>query len=61
MAAVGDLTLTSQQLKMTKIGAQVVRHARNITFQLAEVAAKGPMMRAILASIRRLRAPPSCA
>ncbi len=27
----------------------------------AEVAVTGPMVRAILASIRRLRAPPSCA
>jgi IS5 family transposase len=38
-----------------------VRHARAITFQLAEVAFTSPMMRAILAAIRRLRAPPSCA
>ena len=41
-------------------GARVVRHARAITFQLAEVAVTGPMVRAILAAIRRLRAPPSC-
>ena len=32
-----------------------------ITFQLAEVAVTGTMVRAILAAIRRLRAPPSCA
>ena len=36
-------------------------HARAITFQLAEVAVTGPMVRAILAAIRRLRAPPSYA
>jgi hypothetical protein len=46
---------------LIKIGARVVRHARAITFQLAEVAVTGPMVRAILAAIRRLRAPPLCA
>ena len=51
-------SLTSLQLKLIKIGARVVRHARAITFQLAEVAVTGPMVRAILAAIRRLRAPP---
>ncbi len=56
-----DWTLTSLQLKLIKIGARVVRHARAITFQLAEVAVTGPMVRAILAAIQRLRAPPSCA
>jgi len=56
-----DWSLTSLQRKLIKIGARVVRHARAITFQLAEVAVTGPMVRAILAAIRRLRAPPSCA
>jgi hypothetical protein len=55
-----DWSLTSLQLKLIKIGARVVRHARVITFQLAEVAVTGRMVRAILAAIRRLRAPPSC-
>ncbi len=59
--AMGDWSLTSLQLKFIKIGARVVRHARAITFQLAEVAVTGTMVRAILAAIRRLRAPPSCA
>jgi hypothetical protein len=54
-------SLTSLQLKLIKIGARVVRHARAITFQLAEVAVTGPMVRAILAAIHRLRAPPLCA
>ena len=53
--------LSSSELKLIKIGARVVRHARAITFQLAEVAVTGPMVRAILAAIRRLRAPPLCA
>ena len=53
-------SLTSLQLNLTKIEARVVHHARAITFQLAKVAVTGPMVRAILAAIRRLRAPPSC-
>ncbi len=56
-----DWPLTSLQLKLIKIGARVVRRARAITFQLAEAAVTGPMARAILAAIHRLRAPPSCA
>jgi len=48
----------SLRFKLIKIGARVVRHARAITFQLAEVAVTGAMVRAILAAIRRLRAPP---
>ena len=59
--AMADWSLTSLQLKLIKIGARVVRHASAITFQLGEVAVTGPMVRAILAAIRRLRAPPSCA
>ena len=54
-------SLTSLQLKLIKMGARVVRHARAITFQLAEVAITGRMVSAILAAIRRLRAPPLCA
>ena len=56
--AMADWSLTSLQLKLIKIGARVVRHARAITFQLAEVAVTGAMVSAILAAIRRLRAPP---
>jgi hypothetical protein len=59
--AMADWSLTSLQLKLIKIGARVVRHARAITFLLAEVAVTGPMVRTILAAIHRLRAPPSCA
>jgi hypothetical protein len=59
--AMADRSLTSLQLKLIKIGARVVRHARAITFQLAEVAVTGAMVRAIIAAIRRLRAPLSCA
>jgi hypothetical protein len=48
-------------LKLIKIGARVVRNARAIIFQLAEVRVTGHMVRAILATIHRLRVPPSCA
>lgn len=54
-------SLTNLQLKLIEIGARVVRHARAITFQLAEVALTGPMVRPILAAIHRVRAPPLCA
>ena len=59
--AMADWSLTSLQLKLIKIGARMLRHARVIAFQLAEVAVTGPMVMAILAAIRGLRAPPSCA
>ena len=45
--AMADWSLTSLQLKLIKIGTRVVRHARAITFQLAEVAVTGPMVSAI--------------
>jgi len=57
----GQWFLTSLQPKLIKIGARVVRHARAITFQLAEVAVSGPTVHAIFTANRRLRAPPSCA
>jgi len=50
--------LTSLQTRLIKIGARVVRHARAITFQLAEVAVNGDLFNRILAAIQRLRAPP---
>ena len=49
--AMADWSLTSLQLKLIKIGARVVRHARAITFQLAEVAVTGAMVRTILSAI----------
>lgn len=58
--AMDDLFLTSLQLKLIKNGAGGVRHACAITFQLAEVPVTGPMVRAIVAAIHRLRAPPRC-
>ncbi len=54
-----EWSLTSLQLKLIKTGARVVRHARAIIFQLAEVAVSGPMVPAVIAAIQRLRAPPA--
>ena len=51
-------SLTSLQTRLIKIGARVVRHARAIIFQLAEVAVSGDLFNRILAAIHRLRAPP---
>ena len=58
--AMADWSLTKLQLKLIKVGARVLRHARAITLQLAQIEITGPIVRAILAAIRRLRAPPSC-
>ncbi len=55
---IADWSLTSLQTRLIKIGARVVRHARAITFQLAEVAVSGDLFNCILADIQRLRAPP---
>ena len=54
-------SLTGLQLKLIKVGVRVVRHARAIAFQLAEVVVAGSMVRATFAAIHRLRAQPSCA
>jgi hypothetical protein len=41
--------------KLIKIGAKVVRHSRQIVFQMAEVAVPRELFRAILEGIGRLR------
>jgi hypothetical protein len=48
-------TLTTLREKLIKIGAKVIRHARYITFQLAEVAVPRKLFEAILQKIDRLR------
>ncbi|UOA21235.1 hypothetical protein DSM14862_04075 (plasmid) [Sulfitobacter indolifex] len=53
-----DWSLTSLQIRLIKIGARVVRHARAITFQLAKVAVSGSLFHRILNAIHRLRSPP---
>jgi len=57
-ANVKHWTLTTLRDKLIKIGAKVVRHARYVTFQLAEVAVPGDLFRMILDRIGRFRSAP---
>ena len=51
-------SMTTLREKLVKIGAKVVRSARYVTFQLAEVAVSRRLFAAILQRIGRLRSPP---
>jgi hypothetical protein len=51
-------SLTTLREKLIKIGAKVVRHARYVTFQLAEVAVPRELFAAILERIQRFGVPP---
>ncbi len=51
-------SLTALREKLVKIGAKVVRHGRNITFQLAEVANPRSLFANILRLIDGLRPAP---
>jgi hypothetical protein len=51
-------SLTTLRKKLIKIGAKVVRHARYVTFQLAEVAVPRDLFAAILDRIQRFGVPP---
>ena len=51
-------TLTTLREKLVKIGAKVVRNAKAVTFQLAEVAVTRNLFVAILDRIARLAIPP---
>src|ERR1017187_1091388 len=51
-------TLTTTREKLIKIGAKVVRHARQVIFQMAEVAIPRELFRTILERIGWLRLPP---
>jgi len=52
--AIKDWSLRSIQVKLIKIGGRIVRHARQIVFQLAEVAVSRDLFAAILERITRL-------
>jgi hypothetical protein len=52
-------TLTTLRERLIKIGAKVVRHAKAVTFELAEVAVPRALFVAILGRIGRLPAAPS--
>ena len=50
-------SLTTLREKLIKIGAKVVRHAKCVTFQLAEVAVPRELFAAILDRIQRFGVP----
>ena len=52
-------SLTTLREKPVKIGAEVVRHGRYVTFQLAEVAVSRDLFRKILSLIDDLRPRPA--
>ena len=54
-------SLTTLREKLVKIGAKVTRHAKYVTFQLAEVAVPRRLFAAILDRIARLAIPPPSA
>ncbi len=56
---VSSWSLRSIQLKLVKIGAKVISHARRTVFQLAEVAVSEALFVKILARIHRLRYAPT--
>ncbi|HZA21269.1 MAG TPA: transposase [Dehalococcoidia bacterium] len=56
--AVNHWSLTSIQTRMIKIGARLVRHARRMVFQLAEVLVTREMLTGMLERIDRLRLAP---
>ncbi len=51
-------SLTTLRKKLLKIGANVTRHAKYVTFQLADVAVPRQLFTAILDRIARLAIPP---
>ena len=56
--AVKHWSLRSLQVKLIKIGGRLVRHARRLVFQLAEVAAPREVFRQVLERIGGLHAAP---
>ena len=58
---VSHWSLTTLRDKLIKIGAKVVRHARYVTFQMAEVAIPRNLFEAILNRIQALGLPPPVA
>ncbi len=50
-------SLTTLREKLNKVGAKVVRHAKYVTFQMAEVAVPRELFAAILERIQRFGVP----
>ena len=53
--SIEDWSLRTMREKLVKIGAKVVKHARYVTFQLAEVLVSRSLFREILERIHRLK------
>jgi hypothetical protein len=56
--SIKDWSLRTMREKLVKIGAKVVKHARYVTFQLAEVLVSRSLFREILERIQRLKPVP---
>ncbi len=56
--SIKDWSLRTMREKLVKIGAKVVRHARYVTFQLAEVLVSRSLFRELLERIQRLKPVP---
>ena len=56
--AIKDWSLRSLQVKVIKIGGRIVRHARQLVFQLAEVTVSRELFAAILERVSQLRLAP---
>ena len=57
-AEVAQWSMTTLRDRLVKIGARIVRHARSVTFQVAEVAVPRRLFQRILAAIAALRPSP---
>jgi hypothetical protein len=57
--SVKEWSLRSVQVKLVKIGGRLVRHARRLVFQLAEVAVPREVFQEVLERIGRLRPAPA--
>jgi hypothetical protein len=53
--SIKDWSLRTMREKLVKIGAKVVRHARYVTFQMAEVLVSKSLFYEILERIKRLK------
>lgn len=54
-SVIKDWSLRSLQLKLIKVGARMVRHARRIIFQMVQVAIPRELSAAMLERVDRLR------
>src|SRR5918911_1516717 len=57
-AEMAQWSMTTLRERLVKIGARIVRHARSVTFQMAEVVVSRGLFRQILAAVAALRPSP---